>query len=254
MCVRVYACEIYNQIFSPTNFHSFKRLLVWSFVCLWIKTSGAEVALCKRKDSSQSPLVCVQGRDRNTDSSQTDDLSSHISPLPYSTTKSLLWVMCWLGDNWQVWKKKKDDISEGTLTSMLPLKNPWQWPAAINKEKARKKMKNNFPHKLIFCKRNRNGWENKRGEQAHRATSFSLLFMTIKHNSFLSVSVSPPLNRPLLLVLSIAVHDLAGAAGARLNCAISYVFTLLASFWAYFSPRTFPLTLFCISSTTICCL
>lgn len=161
-------------------------------------------------------------------------------PLPYSTTKSLLWVMCWLGDNWQVWKKKGWHLW-GHADINVTIKKSLTMTRSNQQGKGKwKKMKNNFPHKLIFYKRNRNGWENKRGEQAHRATSVSLLFMTIKHNSFLSVSVSPPLNRPLVLVLSIAVHDLAGAAGARLNCAISYVFTLLASFWAYFSPEHFP--------------
>lgn len=50
-----------------------------------------------------------------------------------------------------------------------------------------------------------------------------------------SGSASSPSAR-FFLVLSTSVHDLAGAAEARLDCAISYMFTLLASFWAYFPP------------------
>lgn len=95
----------------------------------------------------------------------------------------------------------------------------------------------------------REGW---RGGLNRRTTqlAFSLLFTQMydyQHKQFFfSVSVSAsssssPLYFSLLLVLSTSVHDLAGAAKARLNCAISYMFTLLASFWAYFSP---PLILF----------
>lgn len=74
----------------------------------------------------------------------------------------------------------------------------------------------------------------KRGEHTHKATIFSLLFTRSYDYQaqaiFLSVSASSPLGSSLLLVLSISVHDLAGAAEVRLNCAISYMFTLLASF------------------------
>lgn len=58
--------------------------------------------------------------------------------------------------------------------------------------------------------------------------------------TFLSVSSSTPFSPSLLLVLSISAHDLAGAAESRLNCAISYMFTFLTSFWAYFPPNISP--------------
>lgn len=73
-----------------------------------------------------------------------------------------------------------------------------------------------------------------RGEQTHKAASFPLLFTEgYDYRApaiFLSVSASFPLDPSPLLVLSISAHDLADAAEARLNCAISYMFTLLASF------------------------
>lgn len=90
----------------------------------------------------------------------------------------------------------------------------------------------------------RTKWE-KGGEQIHKATSFPLLFtegydcqaQAIFPSLFQFFFLSTLLP---LLVLSISAHDLAGAAEARLNCAISYMFTLLASFWAYFPLNISP--------------
>lgn len=131
---------------------------------------------------------------------------------------------------------------EGTLTWMLTLKILDNDP----QQSTMKRQKTSFPHKKFSYTREMKQSEvrGKRGEQTRKATIFSLLF-TQSYDCqaqaiFLSVSASSPLSSSLLLVLSISVHDLAGAAEVRLNCAISYMFTLLASFWAYFPPNISP--------------
>lgn len=117
-----------------------------------------------------------------------------------------------------------DDISEGTLT----------WWLTLNKSLT---MTCSIWTKLHFLtSRFPTG-----GEWSSPATSFSLLFTRSSAGHFsLCFCFFFFFSSSLLLVLPISVHDLAGAAEARLNCAISYMFTLLASFWAYFPPEHFP--------------
>lgn len=63
-----------------------------------------------------------------------------------------------------------------------------------------------------------------------KKTNFSSLFLLL----FLSSSLL------FLFVLSILTHELAGAAKARCDCAISEMFTSPASFWDYFPQEHFP--------------
>lgn len=145
-----------------------------------------------------------------------DDMSSQ-KPHPHLTTKGLLLVSCWLGDNCWVWKKRWH--LWGPWDMNINFKNPWQKSAVM---KQTQKMR----------------WE----KRTLKATSFSVIYSKLWLSGtsqfslcfcFFSSQLFSPLSPSQCMTWLVA-------AGARLNCAISYVFTLLASFWAYFLPNISP--------------
>lgn len=175
------------------------------------------------------------------------------SPLPYSTTKSLLWVMCWLGDNWQVWKKGWHLWGHADINVTI-LKNPWQWPAAINKEKEKKRNEKELSLQDNFLQEEQERvgkWKRWTGTQSNQ-----LFFVIYDYQAQLiplrfCFSSSQPSS------LTCSLHHSAwlgwcNRGPAQLCNFIRVYFTGI--FLSILFPRTFPLTLFCISSTTICCL
>lgn len=115
-------------------------------------------------------------------------------------------------------------------------------------KRQKKKKKTSFPHQIISYEREmkqRVNSENEVGgkKETHKANQ---LFFVVYRKLWLSSTSHFSLcfcffsSQLFSLTLSISAHDLAGAAEARLNCAISYMFTLLASFWAYFPPNISP--------------
>lgn len=145
-----------------------------------------------------------------------DDMSSQ-KPHPHLTTKGLLLVSCWLGDNCWVWKKQWH--LWGPWDVNINFKNPWQKSAVM---KQTQKMR----------------WE-KKDTQSNQLFCYLPKVMTIKHKPVFSLFLLLLL-WTLLSSLSISVHDLAGCnrGPAQLCNFIRVYFTGI--FLSIFSPEHFP--------------